>query len=107
MHPRAILDGKWSCLKSDIIHKGYPDFEHFLASLNRQTTEESKKWVDDKRPMNFGIAFGKTVGRFFKTFIMKKGYKDGFVGFMVAFFAGLYQIMSYAKYWELKKKERQ
>lgn len=105
VHPRALLDGRWSVLKSDIIHKGYPDFEHFLASVNRQTTQEAKKWVDDKRIMSFGIASGKAIGRFLKTFVSKKGYKDGFVGFMVAFFAGLYQLMSYAKYWELKNKK--
>jgi len=104
VHPRAILDGRWSCLKSDIIHKGYPDFEHFLGSLNWQTTQEAKKWVDDKRRMSLGIAINKALNRFIKTFVMKKGYKDGFIGFMVAFFAGLYQIMSYAKYWELKNR---
>jgi len=103
VHPRALLDGGWSCLKSDIIHKGYPDFGHFLESLNRQTAQEAKKWVDDKRKMSFGIALGKAAGRFLKTFVAKKGYEDGFVGFMVAFFAALYQIMSYARYWELKK----
>lgn len=104
VHPRPQLDGGWSCLKSDIIHKGYPDFEHFLASVNRQTTQEAKKWVDDKRKMSFGLALWKTMDRFCRTFILKKGYKDGFVGLMVAFFAALYQIMSYAKYWELKRK---
>lgn len=106
VHPRAHLDGEWSCLKSDIIHKGYPDFGHFLSSLNWQTQQEGKKWVDDKRKMSFGFAMQKAVGRFFKTFVMKKGYKDGFVGFMVAFFAGLYQIMSYARYWELKRDDK-
>lgn len=106
VHPRAMLDGRWSCLKSDIIHKGYPDFGHFLDSLNRQTDQEAKKWVDDKRKMSFGIAAGKAIGRFFKTFVLKKGYKNGFIGFMVAFFAGLYQIMSFAKYWELKRKDK-
>ena len=104
VHPRALLDGRWSCLKSDIIHKGYPDFGHFLESLNRQTSQEAKKWVDDRRCMSFQLASGKALSRFIKTFVVKKGYKDGFVGFMVAFFAALYQIMSYAKYRELKGK---
>jgi glycosyltransferase involved in cell wall biosynthesis len=104
VHPRAILDGSWSCLKSDIIHKGYPDFGHFLASLNRQTDEEAKKWAQDRRRMSFGFACWKAANRFFKGYVLKKGYKDGFIGFMVAFFAALYQIMSFAKYWELKNK---
>ncbi|MDD5449007.1 MAG: glycosyltransferase family 2 protein [Candidatus Omnitrophica bacterium] len=103
VHPRAMLEGQWSCLKSDIIHKGYPNFSHFLESLNRQTDEEAKKWFKDGRKMSQGLAAQKAIGRFFKTFVIKKGYKDGFIGFMVAFFAGLYQVMSFAKYWELKK----
>ena len=103
VHPRAILDGRWGRLTSDIIHKGYPDFGHFLDSLNRQTSEEAKKWVDDKRQMSFGLALWKAFDRFSRAFIMKKGYKDGFIGFMVAFFAALYQMLSFAKYWELRR----
>jgi len=103
VHPRVFIDGKCGHLKGDIIHKGYPDFAHFLDSLNRQTTLEAQKWVADGRIMSLGRALRKAHDRFFKTFILKRGYRDGFVGFMVAFFASLYQIMSYAKYWELRK----
>ena len=49
VHPRAILDGRWAVLTKDIVHKGYPDFGHFLESLNRQTALEAKKWIEDKR----------------------------------------------------------
>jgi hypothetical protein len=41
-----------------------------------------------------------------RTYFTKKSYKEGFVGFMVAYFAALYQILSYAKYWELRKNEK-
>jgi len=109
VHPRVHIDGKCGHLKCDIIHKGYPDFAHFLDSLNRQTTLEAQKWVNDKRRMSFMRALRKANDRFFKAFFLKKGYKDGVIGYMVAFFAYLYQIISYAKYWELRacsKKER-
>jgi (heptosyl)LPS beta-1,4-glucosyltransferase len=107
VHPRVFLDGDTGHLTKDIIHKGYPDFEHFLQSLNRQTTLEAQKWVDTNRKMPAGTAIWRTVDRFFRTFIGKKGYKDGFIGLMIAFFASLYQIMSYAKYWEIKKGIKQ
>ena len=103
VHPRAFLDGKTGHLTKDIVHKGYPDFEHFLASLNRQTTLEAKKWIHTGRHMSLGQAIWRTIDRFPRSFIGKKGYKDGFIGFMIAFFASLYQIISYAKYWEMKK----
>ncbi len=103
VHPRVFLDGKTGHLTKDIIHKGYPDFEHFLASVNRQTTLEARKWIQTKRPMSLGKALWRTVDRFFRRFIGKKGYKDGFIGFMIAFFDSLYQFLSYVKYVEMRR----
>jgi hypothetical protein len=51
--------------------------------------------------MSMGRAFWRALDRFFRRFVGKKGYKDGFYGFMVAFFDTVYQIVSYAKYREL------
>ncbi|HQP91820.1 MAG TPA: glycosyltransferase family 2 protein [Candidatus Omnitrophota bacterium] len=107
VHPRAIVEGECGHLKCDIVHKGYPDFEHFLASLNRQSTLEAQKWITTNRKMGGGRITWRAIDRFFRRFVGKKGYRDGFIGFMVAFFDTLYQIMSYAKYRQMlieKKK---
>ncbi|MDP2653463.1 MAG: glycosyltransferase family 2 protein [Candidatus Omnitrophota bacterium] len=104
VHPCAIVDGKTGSLTKDIIHKGYPDFEHFLASLNRQSTWEAKKWIRTGLNMTRGRIMRRSVDRFFRSYIGKRGMKDGLVGFMVALFAGLYQVVSYAKYWEMKRQ---
>ena len=106
VHPRAFLaSGRAGFLKNDIIHYSYKDFTDFLNKMNRQTTWEAKKWVDDGRKMSLARALWKTIDRFFRTYVRKQGHKDGFTGFMVAFFAGLYQIISYVKYWEIKEKQ--
>ncbi|MBN1870609.1 MAG: glycosyltransferase family 2 protein [Candidatus Omnitrophica bacterium] len=104
VHPRVANCVTCGVLTKDLIHKGYPDFEHFLASLNRQTTLEARKWIQTGRHMSFGKAAWRTIDRFPRIFFGKRGYKDGFIGFMVAFFASLYQIVSYAKYWQMKKE---
>ena len=107
VHPRVFIDGECGHLSKDIIHKGYPDLAHFLDSLNRQTTWEAEKWFSQKKPMKLGRFLWRTTDRFFRSYVMKKGYKDGFVGFVVAFYAGFYQFLSYLKYRELtlNKKE--
>jgi glycosyltransferase involved in cell wall biosynthesis len=105
IHPRAFLEGKEGRLKADIIHLNYQDFSQYIEKTNIQSTLEAKKWLRDKRKMNFFIASLRTVDRFVRMFFRKKGYRDGFLGFMVAYISGLYQILSYAKYWELKKKK--
>ena len=102
VHPRIFLEGECGHLKSDIIHKGYPDIGHFLGSLNYQTTKEAQKWFEDKRKMSLVRALRKTLDRSFRAYILKKGYRDGFIGLVVAVFAGLYQFITYAKYRQLK-----
>ncbi len=104
VHPRAFVEGETGRLTADIIHHGYPDFEHFLASLNRQTTLEAQKWVRTGTTMTRGRIIRRVFDRFFRSFLRKRGYKDGFLGFMIAFFASAYQLISYAKYRQMKNK---
>ena len=104
VHPRVFIDGKCGHLKSDIIHKGYPDLEHFLSSINRQSSLEALKWINTKRQMSLFHAAWRAADRFFRRYIRKKAYKDGLYGFIIAYFDSLYQILSYAKYREMKNK---
>lgn len=105
VHPRAILaQGKTEGrLTKDIIHKGYPDIEHFLASVNRQTTLEAQKWLTTGRTMSLGTALWRVIDRFPRRYLRKKGYRDGLYGFVIAFFDSFYQLMSYLKYLEMKR----
>lgn len=104
VHPRVFIQGACGHLKSDIIHRGYPDLEHFLNSVNRQSSLEAIKWINTKRKMSLPHAFWRAADRFFRRYLRKKGYKDGLYGFIIAFFDSLYQILSYAKYVEMKNK---
>ncbi|MFA5063441.1 MAG: glycosyltransferase family 2 protein [Candidatus Omnitrophota bacterium] len=103
VHPRAIIDGKCGHLKNDIVHKGYPDLEHFLNSINRQSTLEAKKWINTGRKMTLIWAAWRAVDRFFRRYLRKKAYKDGMYGFVIAYFDSLYQILSYLKFKEMQK----
>jgi len=105
VHPRVFLDGETGHLKSDMIHYSWKDFGDFMTKLNSQTTREAQKWFNTNRQMSFGRALWRTSDRFWRTLIRKKAYKDGMIGFMIAYFASLYQIMSYAKYWQMKKEK--
>lgn len=112
VHPRAFSEGKCGHLKSDLIHYTYKDWGDYLRKLNNQTTLEAKKWYKvflenpkkaNKKMSKFNIVW-RTGDRFMRCYISKKAYRDGFIGFMVAYFSSLYQVVSYAKYQELKKK---
>ncbi|MBU1148283.1 MAG: glycosyltransferase family 2 protein [Candidatus Omnitrophica bacterium] len=107
VHPRAFLKGPSKNLNNDIVHYSYKNIEDFVNKMNKQTTMEAAKWVRDKRKMGIGKALHRTCDRFLRTFLRKKAYKDGLTGFMISIFGGLYQILSYAKYWELKRQKNE
>lgn len=106
VHPRAFMDDPCGHLKSDIIHYSYRNLEDFLAKLNNQTTREAQKWFSQDKPMHLGRFLWRTIDRFIRTYIGRKGHKDGFIGFVVAFNAALYQFISYLKYRELILERR-
>jgi len=106
VHPRVFLEGSCGHLKKDIIHYSYRDFHDFFTSLNNQTTLEAKKWFKERRKINFLKMMRKFYDRFLKAYILKRGYKDGMIGFAVAYGNSLYQFMSYVKYWFMLRNER-
>ena len=106
VHPRAFLDGKERPLKCDIIHYGFRDFSHFFDKLNNQTTLEAEKWIQDGRSIHVPKLIFKSLDRFFRTYIGKKGFKDGFMGFLMSLGHSLYQWLTFAKYLELKHQRQ-
>ena len=105
VHPRVFYEGKCGHLTKDIIHKGYADFADLFSGLNSQTSLEAEKWFNEKRKIGIVNMLRKAIDRFFRSYIRKKGYKDGMVGFIIAMQGALYQVFSYAKYWELQKRK--
>ncbi|MBI4313198.1 MAG: glycosyltransferase family 2 protein [Candidatus Omnitrophica bacterium] len=104
VHPRAFLDTETGRLQSDLIHYTYRNLEDFVAKLNRQTTLETRKWVRDQRPMKIGKGLWRSVDRFYRTYVSKEGRKEGMLGFILAVLGGMYQFLTFSKYWLAKQQ---
>ena len=100
VHPRAISSGSEGSLRADLLHYSYRDIEDFVNKLNRQTSLEAAKWIADGRRMTCAKALWRAVDRFVRSLVMKQGYRDGMYGYVVAVMAGMYQVVSFCKYWE-------
>lgn len=100
VHPRAIYDGPCGMLRHDLVHYSYRDVSDFIEKVDRQTTWEAEKWVASGRRMSLGKALWRTLDRFVRSYLLKRGYRDGLWGYIVAVMAGFYQFLAYAKYRE-------
>ena len=91
-------------LKGKTLHYSFSNVENFIAKINRYSTLEATKWYLDGRKMSLGIALWRSWDRFFRRFIAKKGYKDGYYGFVAATLSGFHEFAAYSKYREMKEK---
>jgi len=91
-------------LKGKTLHYSFSNVENFIAKINRYSTLEATKWYLDGRKMSVGIALWRSWDRFFRRFIAKKGYKDGYYGFVAAVLSGFHEFAAYSKYREMKEK---
>ncbi len=105
VHPQAYMLDPRGSLKNDILHYTYRDFTDAIAKLDRQTDLEARKWFREKRKVGMPGTLRKTVDRFWRAYFSKQGYKDGVIGLFLAVNSGMYQFLSYVKYWEMKKAE--
>ena len=46
---------------------------------------------------SFPANLRRLVSRFLKCYVMRKGYREGGYGFLIALFAGLYPLLSHLK----------
>jgi glycosyltransferase involved in cell wall biosynthesis len=103
VHPQAYMQDPRGMLKNDILHYTYRDFTDAIAKLDRQTDLEARKWFREKRKVGLFNTARKMVDRFWRAYFNKKGYKDGVIGLFLAVNSGMYQFLSFAKYWEMKR----
>lgn len=105
VHPRAFLEGQCGHLKGDIFHYSWEDIADVFNRVNNQSTLEAKKWIQIGRTMSAGHALWRALDRFVRKYCIKKGYKDGSIGFIMAYKESVYQLISWAKHREMLRNK--
>lgn len=99
IHPTAILKAdKIKYLQTPITHLVDDDISDLFNRFNRYTNWRAADMIrSNKTKVSFAKLFFSFFYRFAKSFIVKKGYKEGALGFLIAVLAGLYPVVSYLK----------
>ncbi|MDX2082506.1 MAG: glycosyltransferase family 2 protein [Rickettsiales bacterium] len=105
IHPTAELSAKIKYLKNPIIHLVDDNIADLLNRFNRYTNWRASD-LNKKNKENFSLIKAIIIFklRFIKSFFLKKGYKEGLLGFLLAVLAGLYPIVSHLKSAEINNK---
>ena len=100
IHEEVILDGKRGELKEAKIHHSYETVADFISMLNSYSQYEAEeKIAKGQRFSFFGFFFDPCLS-FFRRFIYKKGFLDGWRGFVLSYLMAVYRATTWIKVWE-------
>lgn len=109
VHEQMVVYGVTGWLKSDLDHRATPKFSRYLLRENRYSSlaaaqmKEAGVRINVTNTIRFMIL--KPLGTFLNLYIRRRGFLDGFPGFVFSLYSGLHHAFSYMKLWELYQKE--
>jgi glycosyltransferase involved in cell wall biosynthesis len=124
VHEHVLLDGKAGYLKHDLLHYDYRSLHHFFERHNRYSTWEAEHRLrelagqsDGMKPKLWGNPLerrrwfkrlflrlpGKPFWRFIYTYFLRRGFLDGYQGFLISVYMAVYEFEIGMKMYELRK----
>ncbi len=91
------LKGEKGHLCGNLIHQPYRDLEHYFCKFNKYTDSAAKEMLKKKRRIGMFYLILWPFGKFFKMYILKRGFLDGAVGIVVCALGAFYVFSKYAK----------
>jgi glycosyltransferase involved in cell wall biosynthesis len=104
-HEKILVDGRVKKLEHPLYHYTYRNITDHIERINRFTSISSKELSKEGQRMRLFDALFRPAFRFFRSYILKRGFMEGFAGFYVAVTAAIYVFLRYAKLWELELKD--
>ena len=104
-HERILVSGKIRRLKNPLYHFSYRDIDDHVRRINRFTSIAAEGLWQEGRRWKWSDILLRPAFRFFRFYVLKRGFTEGFPGFFVAATAAVYVFMRYAKLRELELRE--
>ncbi|MFO0986025.1 MAG: glycosyltransferase family 2 protein [Alphaproteobacteria bacterium] len=98
IHPAVTLAGEKRWLATPMIHYVDAGISDMLRRLDRYSSARARDMRANGTTETFGRNFRRLFTRFFKCYVRRKGYKEGYWGFLVALMAALWPMLAWLKY---------
>ena len=105
-HEKASVTGKTSRLRGELYHYTYSDMSDHVRSLNTFSSISAHSMFERGERSSFMKVMFNPLARFLKFYFLRRGYREGFAGFLVANLESYYVFLKYAKLWELGKRAK-
>ena len=97
IHPTLVLKGRAGTLNTPMAHYVDRNISDMIQRLDRYTSARAMDVRTSGDIGRFGRNVRRIFSRFWKCYVLRRGYREGAYGFLIAMMAGLYPILSYLK----------
>ncbi len=103
-HDIVLLNGPKAYFKQPMLHYTYPSLDVYLSRLNSYTTIAAKEMKNRNKRFRLRYIILSPPATFFKMYVIKAGFLDGWEGFILCVLSSFYVLIKYLKLWELNLK---
>ena len=103
IHAKVHVAGTIGTLKNYYMHTPYTDTAHQIRTIDRYATAFAEDLFQSRGRFRFFNILMRPPYRFFRDYILKKGFLDGIPGLIIAVSTTYYVFMKQAKLWEMER----
>ncbi|MBX7172895.1 MAG: glycosyltransferase family 2 protein [Pyrinomonadaceae bacterium] len=99
-HETARVTGKVEKLEGEFLHYTKRDLSEHQKVLDSYTSLAAEYLVKNGKSVGGFEIFINSISAFFRTYLLKQGFRDGIPGLIIAMFTAYSVFLKYAKVWE-------
>ena len=96
-HARPEVKGKVDRLRGDLLHYSMETFEHQIAKTITYADDFARHCTAQGRVVTLVDLYARPTWRFFRAYVFKLGFLDGWQGYSIAWMTAFYTFLRYAK----------
>jgi glycosyltransferase involved in cell wall biosynthesis len=105
VHERVVVEGPTGHLRNEMLHTTYPDLETMLAKLDRYSSASAQSMFERGRTSSLAGAIVRAKWAFIRTYLLRLGFLDGRMGFVLALSVAETTYYKYLKLWLLGRRK--
>jgi glycosyltransferase involved in cell wall biosynthesis len=102
VHSQVELAGRAGRCREALLHHSYRSLDDYLRKIHRFSQGGALHLQEHGKRSHAGSMLVHALARFFKSYVLKRGFLDGTAGLIIAFMEADHAFLKYAKLWELQ-----
>lgn len=105
VHEKVVCKGKTKILKNEVLHYSFRDISHYIQKMDVYTTRGAEELFKRNKKISLLLIFLRFPFDFFKFYLIRGCFLEGFPGFIWAMMSSYYPVVKYFKLYELRKSK--